>query len=83
MLKSLRPWKKVSKTLKEYTNRQLNSAGALERKVTAQNENLSRKLRFGGKTERHIESENSKNLIENLAESIRCAVSFTIGHNHL
>lgn len=35
------------------------------------------------KKERHIESENSINPIENLAESIRCAVSFTISHNHL
>lgn len=30
------------------------------------------------KKERHIKSENSMNLLENLAESIRCAVSFTM-----
>lgn len=83
MLKSVRAWKKVLKTSKEYTNRQLTLAGVLERKVTLQNENLSRKLRFRGKKERHIESENSMNLIENLAESIRCEVSFAVSHNHL
>jgi hypothetical protein len=50
----MKHWWKLTKLLKEHTNRQLNPTGILEKKVITQAENSWRKLRFGWKKDRDI-----------------------------